>query len=41
MEQNTKPSFIDLVKLEIQDLDESLLSIPNFRGEYPRPLTHI
>lgn len=41
MEKNQKPSFIDLVKTEIQDLDESLLSIPNLWGEDPRPLTGI
>jgi hypothetical protein len=41
MEKFQKPSFIDLVKTEIQDLDESLSSIPNLWGEDPRPLTQI
>ena len=41
MELNKKPSFTDLVKSEIQDLDVSLLNIPNLWGEDPRPLTDI
>lgn len=41
MEQNQKPSFADLVKSEVQDLDESLSSIPNLWGENPRQLIDV
>ena len=39
MEQNKKSSFDDLVKSEIQDLEETLLRIRNAWGENPVPLT--
>lgn len=39
MEKNKKPSFNDLVKSEIQDLDETLSNILNAWGENPVPLT--
>lgn len=39
MDNIKKPSFLNLVKSEIQDLDESLSSIPNLWGEEPTPLT--
>jgi len=41
MDSIKKPSFFDLVKSEIQDLDESLSSIPNLWGEDPVPLTDV
>lgn len=38
MQSKTKPSFDELVKSEIQDLDESLSNILDIYGEYPLPL---